>query len=359
MNTIRHFHNNQDTACAVYYGDDVQLDLQTWLDEQSYERLFLLADENTVKYCYPIIEPIIRASGKSHVIVVPSGEEEKILTTSEKIWAELIKQHAGRHDLFIAIGGGTITDLGGFVASLYKRGMSCIYIPTTLLAQVDASLGGKTGVDFDGFKNMIGSFTLPQAVFIYPQFLDTLDKAQWLSGYAEMIKHGLIADKSYWHQLMQSGVTCLKKHIERSVSIKMDIVQNDPYEKGGRKMLNFGHTVGHAIESLMLEPGRTPVLHGFAVAAGMICETWISTSLVGLSEKETDEIITALFAAFGKLNLIEEDMPRLLYYMKEDKKNDDAQIQMALITKLGQAVYGIKVEEQEITKAIRKYIAMI
>ncbi|MBE2246683.1 MAG: 3-dehydroquinate synthase [Candidatus Competibacteraceae bacterium] len=353
--TLSYNQENQD-ICSVFYGESSWAHFSNWLMEKKPTRLFVLVDDNTFKYCYPLLLSQIPHHIQPIVIVVPPGEQEKTIESAQQVWVELANNQANRNDYLLALGGGTITDLGGMVASLYKRGMPFVFVPTTLLAQTDASLGGKTGVDFSGYKNMIGTFALPQSVFICPEFLTTLDEQQWISGYAEMLKHGLIADYDYWQILKKSEIRNLDSLISRSVEIKLEIVQNDPYEKGWRKVLNFGHTIGHAIESFMLEPNKTPILHGHAIAAGMICESFISMQYCCLPMHAYNEISSHLYATFSKIHFREDDIPRLIHYMKADKKNDNDQIQMVLLEQISRPVFGIMVNEIDIANALREYI---
>ena len=238
----------------------------------------ILCDTNTKKYCLPLVEETFAGRVKLDVIEIGIGEVNKNIETVCDVWKSLLDLGLDRNSVIINLGGGVVTDLGGFAASTFNRGIDFINVPTTLLSQVDASVGAKTGIDFEGSKNQIGTFTNPKAVFIYEEFLNTLPPKEKLSGFAEVIKHALICDKVYWQQISSNGLydnQNLATLIERSITIKQQIVQQDPLEQNIRKLLNFGHTIGHALESFSLQNDDTPLLHGECVAVGMICEAYI------------------------------------------------------------------------------------
>jgi len=301
-------------------------------------RYFIVVDENTKDKCFEHLNDI-KALQNATIIEIKSGEENKTIETTCKIWSSLIENNADRSSVLINLGGGVVCDMGGFAASTYKRGIDFINIPTTLLAQVDASIGGKLGIDYQGLKNEIGLFRSPNYVIIDIIFLKTIDTDNFLSGYAEMVKHSLIYSGSHWQQLkkynpQQPDLKKLKSLLNRSILIKNDFVKNDPREKNIRRALNFGHTFGHAFESLMLEK-KQPILHGKAVAYGMIAETWLSHKKLGLSALQCDEIIQYLLSNYGKNPLDKKDYSRILELMTHDKKNEAGNINFSLLSEIG------------------------
>ena len=282
------------------------------LDISNYSQVAILVDENTKRDCLSKLPQIENAL----IIEIKSGEEYKNISTCSFIWEQLTINNFDRNALLINLGGGVIGDIGGFCAATYKRGLEFIHIPTTLLAMVDASVGGKAGIDFKGFKNQIGIFNNPNAVLIYPKFLETLAENELKSGFAEVVKHALILDKSLWLKLKNTPFTDLdwEDIIDTSVQIKNKIVLSDPLEKGERKKLNFGHTFGHAIESYYLEKG-TSILHGEAVFMGILLEIEISS----LSDLEKSEIKKYILSSFSLPHC--PNKSDLIKYLKNDKKN--------------------------------------
>lgn len=300
----------------------------------------MLVDENTIKHCLPLLIAQVKALRDAEIIEVESGEQNKSIEVCIELWKTLGEYKADRKSVFINLGGGVICDMGGFVAATFKRGIEFINIPTTLLAQVDASVGGKTGIDLNNLKNEIGVFSNPSTVIVYPGFLKTLNKKEYLSGFAEIIKHGLIADAKYWEQVKQTELSDeagIMELIKRSVQIKNEIVLSDPREQGRRKTLNFGHTIGHALESFFLEKNETTLLHGEAVAAGIICESYISFKKNKLSHEHLQQITTFILTLYKQIIFKKEEEIRLLELMKHDKKNQDATIIFTLLSKIGSA----------------------
>jgi len=345
MNTI------QTKQHDIYIGNDFLSNLESLIAKHS--RVFVLVDENTKKNC---LRKLSIFNSQLSIIPIKSGEKNKTIRTCEKIWKELSKQNADRKSLLINLGGGVITDLGGFSASTYKRGIDFINIPTTLLSQVDASVGGKTGIDFLGYKNQIGTFVFPKAVFINPDFLKTLSKRELVSGFAEVIKHGLIADKNYWEKIQASSPALLLKEkgeeiISHSIEIKNNIVSADPYENGLRKALNFGHTIGHAVESASLKT-KKPLLHGEAIAIGMICESYLSRKVLGLKTEELNEISSFIISVFNPKQ-IKLPIKNLIGLMKQDKKNKDSEINFTLLSSIGKAEINNSCGEELISEAIQ------
>ena len=287
---------------------------------------------------------------------VSAGEKNKNLSTCAAIWSAMTAAALDRKALFINIGGGVIGDMGGFCASIYKRGIRFINIPTTLLSQVDASVGGKLGVDFEGLKNHLGTFNEPETVMISPEFLSTLPEEELRSGYAEIIKHGLIQDKAYFEKLKIEDWKDQDwmELIQHSVGIKKQVVLADPKEAGLRKILNFGHTIGHAFESHFLD-GPKHLLHGEAIAIGMICEAYLSFQKTKLSKEELETIENIFLSIYGKFTFSKADLKPILDLCLQDKKNEGEVLMFSLLEKIGSCTYNIPVNRQEIEDAIFYY----
>ncbi len=330
--------------------------LATFFDQNEYSHIAILVDEFTNKYCLPIIQDLLPSNFTK--ILIKSGEHHKNLATCEQVWDRMTKANMDRHSLLVNLGGGVIGDLGGFCASTYKRGIDFIQIPTTLLAQVDASVGGKLGIDFHGLKNHIGVFQLPKAVLIDPKFIDTLSIQQKKSGFAEIIKHCLIRDEKEWSAIRQQSFEelDLSKLIAHSVAIKEAVVLEDPKEAGLRKILNFGHTLGHAIETYLLDKGKRKILHGEAIAIGMIVEAFISHQRDLISLQELEEIESYLFENYGRVKLHTEEISKIIALTAQDKKNKGKEIRFSLLTGLGDCGYDIPVSASEMKKAIQYYL---
>ncbi|MBF9222052.1 3-dehydroquinate synthase [Hymenobacter ruricola] len=340
---------------SVIIGPAALPALAEFLYRPAVSRVFVLADSNTARLCLPLLEPHLPAN--YCLIEMPAGEEYKTLGSCDAVWGQLTAQRADRHAVLVNLGGGVVTDLGGFAAALYKRGIRFVQVPTTLLAQVDASVGGKTGVDFQGFKNQLGVFQAPSAVFVEPRFLQTLDPRQLKSGYAEVIKHWLIADADAFNKHRRLGwlTEDWTDIIQESVALKQRIVAQDPLEAGPRKLLNFGHTVGHALESyLLLQPGRE-ALHGEAVAAGLVCESWLSVQRGLLSPEELDKIETFVFSIYDKLNFVLMETTAIAEFALQDKKNSGATINCTLLNGIGNGVFDQSVTVAEIAESLRYY----
>jgi len=333
-----------DTTHEIHFDTIAQAVLRQSLEKANYSKIFVLVDENTKRYCLPVFEHL-NTHPIDEIITIKAGEAHKTIQTCCEVWTILSEMGADRKSLLINIGGGVVTDLGGFVACTYKRGMDFINLPTSLLAMVDASVGGKTGVDFGSLKNQIGIIRQPKMVLIFPEFLKTLKKRELKSGFAEMLKHGLIADADYWNQLRAEKVDFFDtEQIKKSVQIKGDIVAQDPTEQNVRKTLNFGHTLGHAIESYFLESKeRKTLLHGEAIAIGMILEGFLSHELSGLSKVEMNEIKRVFQQRYKKIAFSETDIDSILKLLKHDKKNTHGNINFVLLGKIGKAVIDVKV----------------
>jgi 3-dehydroquinate synthase len=320
-----------------------------------YSRVFVLVDEVTEKLCLPLLKKYLF---DIHVLRISSGEKNKSLANCEAIWSEMLKQEADRKSVLINLGGGVVGDIGGFCASLYKRGIDYIQVPTTLLAMVDSAIGGKTAVDFNGVKNVIGTFRQPKSIYINPDFLSTLPKPEWINGYAEIIKHGLIADKKYWEKVLSTPLddwSELINLISGSIKIKLAIVKNDPFEKGERKLLNFGHTIGHAMEAYSLKHDSKPLKHGEAIAIGMICEAYLSKLNGGLSNKELRQITDLITLHFPKYSLRSILSPELTRLMRNDKKNTNEKINFTLLKKTGKGMIDQTCTDNQIAAALNYY----
>ena len=321
--------------------------------EAEYSQVYVLMDENTNQHCLPLLQDaLVDYEVYFFFLEVPAGEASKDLSTCASLWESLSEDNADRKTLLLNLGGGMITDLGAFVASLYKRGISFYNIPTSLLAMVDASIGGKCGIDFAGFKNQIGVFQSADETYIYPKFLETLPELEFWSGMAEMYKHALISDSAHWKALKifdRKEVTPML--IEYSASLKASIVANDPLEKGERKKLNFGHTIGHAVESYFLQI-ENPMPHGYAVAFGMICEAHISTQQNLLNLVEYDEIEDYLKTKYEFPTIPEKDFPILLEFMEQDKKNEQGRVNFTLLKAIGSAVINQSATESQILASL-------
>lgn len=332
--------------------------IQQTLDEllsrsRSYSTIGILVDENTKTLCLPLLSI---QDLQFPIIEIPSGEKHKNIRICEHIWSEMAKYRFDRTSLLINLGGGVIGDMGGFAASCYMRGIPFVQIPTTLLSQVDASVGGKLGIDFHDYKNFIGLFRHPQAVLIDDQFLTSLPPSQLRSGYAEMLKHGLIKDRSLWKRLISQDDWTQhnwSQELYASVLIKYDVVCEDPLERGIRQILNFGHTVGHAIESLSLKTDH-PLLHGEAIALGIMIESWLSVSLAGLDVSACDEIIDYLMSVYQGLDIeILKREDEIIDLMRSDKKNQGGLIFSALLEQIGRCTYRIELVPDQIRLGLR------
>lgn len=345
-------------AYSLYIGDDAFSQLESFLKKGKFSSVFILVDENTLQHCLPQLVTRVKKLTDAEIIELESGEKNKTVEVCTQVWRVLGELGADRHSLLINLGGGVITDMGGFIASTFKRGIAFVNIPTTLLAQIDASVGGKTGVDLDGLKNEVGVFANPKQVIIYPGFLRTLSRREMLSGFAEALKHGLIADESYWEMLKSVNLADTvdwEELITRSVKIKLSIVENDPQETGARKALNFGHTIGHALETYFLERAQKTLLHGEAVAIGMICEAFLSVRIAGLNEAVLNDITKVLLWLYGPLELEDEADHRLIELMRHDKKNEKSEINFTLLESAGKAVINKKASAKDIIEALHYY----
>jgi len=338
--------------------DNIQSVLSRYIKDNTFSQIGVLVDENTREHCLPVLKNLV---SDVLIIEIVSGELYKNIDTCQEIWNQLTRAFFDRHALFINLGGGVIGDMGGFCAATYKRGIKFINIPTTLLAQVDASVGGKLGIDFHGFKNHIGIFANPDRIFIDPVFLQTLPERELRSGFAEVIKHSLIADATYWTNISKHQLSTQNwhAHIQHSVRIKNTIVEKDPTETGLRKILNFGHTIGHAIETYYLENKRTKLLHGEAIAIGMICESYLSKEKFGLEQGEIENIQSYILSIFDKVKFDQNDIEPILSLCLQDKKNVKGTINFSLLEQIGKATYNIPVNKSEMKNALSSYLEII
>ena len=329
--------------------------LSAFLNANPCTNIQVLVDENTFRHCYPIVKPILP---KHNLIKIKSGEQQKHLGTCQTIWENMTNHELDRHALMINLGGGVIGDMGGFCAATYKRGIDFIQIPTTLLSQVDASVGGKLGVDFQGFKNHIGVFQIPKIVLIDANFLNTLSFTEKRSGFAEIIKHCLIMDEDKWNIIRKKDFEeqDFNDLIAHSVAIKQQIVKADPTEKGLRKILNFGHTLGHAIETYFLGKSKLHLLHGEAIAAGMICEAFISFKRGMIDQKTLEHIEEFIYVIYGKASISESDIDEIIAFTAQDKKNKGKEIRFSLLEGAGKCTFDIPVSTAEMKSALEYYI---
>ena len=325
--------------------------------EVDYDRLFILVDDTTEQLCLPKVKDIavLSAAGK---IVIPSTDSNKTLESLTHVWSELGRMGATRHSLLVNLGGGMVTDLGGFAASTFKRGIAYINIPTTLLSMVDASVGGKTGINFGGLKNEIGVFNNANSVILDTTFLETMASENICSGYAEMLKHALISDEKMWADLInfnleQPDLVRLRQMVADSVNVKQRIVTEDPTEHGLRKALNLGHTAGHAFESLALS--RKPVLHGYAVAYGLVTELYLSALKCGFPTDCLHQTVGFIKEHYGKMSITCDDYPVLLELMSHDKKNIGSEINFTLLGGIGDLRLNQTATTKEIEESLDFY----
>lgn len=341
----------------IHIGDDALTGITQFLQQSAFDKVAVLVDDNTFSFCYSQLVPHLP---EHHLIRVPSGEMHKNLETCSLVWTEMTRLQLSRNSLMINVGGGVIGDMGGFCAGVYKRGIAFVQVPTTLLSQVDASVGGKTGIDFMGFKNHLGVFQEPEKVFIYPGFLKTLSERELRSGYAEIIKHWFIAKGGSFEAQKQIGLntTDWPGLIAESVGIKAEVVAADPFEKGLRKVLNFGHTVGHAIETFFLNTEGLDLLHGEAVAIGMICESYLSAQKGLLRDEEFQAIQHFILSIYGKEDIPPANLEAIAQLALQDKKNTGTIIKCTLLNGIGQAIYDQPVSLEEIQDSIRYYTSL-
>ena len=349
---------NSKIISKIIYSRSIEKELKIWIEKYPKGKVFLATEETVNKLWISKFNDFFVSNGIKKV-VVPAGENNKKIESVAKIWEFLSENGGDRKSLLINIGGGMLTDLAGFAASTFKRGVDFLNVPTTLLSQVDASVGGKTGINFNGLKNEVGTFKEPVAVLINTDFLKTIDRENFISGFAEMIKHGLIYNTEHLSELKDFdfgniNYELLQEIIKHSVNVKVYFVSNDPTEQNIRKALNFGHTAGHAFESLAMEQKR-PILHGYAVAFGMIVELFLSTKKCNLTKTEIENITSWLLKVYGKFEILESDFNRLYELMTHDKKNESGRINFTLIPKIGEFEINQNCDKELIFEALKYY----
>ncbi|MDC6388599.1 3-dehydroquinate synthase [Maribacter sp. PR1] len=343
---------------AVHFDTIAFEQLNSCLKSNNYSTIFILVDENTHELCLPRFMSEISGEYNFEIVEIESGEVNKTIDTCVGVWEALSELGADRKSLLINLGGGVLTDLGGFVASTFKRGIDFINVPTTLLSMVDASVGGKTGVDLGPLKNQVGVINQPVMVLIVSDFLETLEERQIVSGFAEMLKHGLIRNEDYWEALKKVGsLNELKNHILPSVELKNKIVLQDPTEQNIRKILNYGHTLGHAIESYFLEnENKETLLHGEAIAIGMITEGYLSHKLTGLSKDQLKDIKDTFLKYYSKITFSDKDISDILELLKYDKKNSHGNINFVLLKKIGETQTDVIISPELFKEAFAYYM---
>jgi 3-dehydroquinate synthase len=346
------------SAQKIIISCDLKTDLARFLANLKYDKLFILTDTNTKEKCYPLLQdiPLLQAA---RLLSVPPGDMNKGLERLSSIWQILSDEGASRNSLLINLGGGMITDLGGFAGATFKRGLQTLNIPTTLMAAVDAAVGGKTGINFNGLKNEIGAFYPPVCVFIDSAFLRTLDRDNLLSGYAEMIKHALISSTDASASVLSfdldkpADYPLLNQMLAQSVAIKERIVEEDPREKGIRKALNFGHTVGHALESYSF--GRAPLLHGHAVAAGLVCELYLSYRQLRFPSDKLTQVTHYIKEYYPPFFFDCKAYESLYERMTHDKKNENGVINFTLLSDVGRIHINQSVNKELILESLDFY----
>ncbi|TKG92385.1 3-dehydroquinate synthase [Puteibacter caeruleilacunae] len=342
----------------VTFPQNIVAELEQLIATYPADKVFMVTEENTDRLCFPIFKESATLSSLKR-LTIPAGEKAKTVETLSAVWQFLSENKADRGSLLINLGGGMLTDLCGFAASSFKRGMAFVNIPTTLLSQVDASVGGKTGINFNGFKNEIGVFSLPKMVYVDSQFLRTIDQQNFVSGYAEMIKHGLIMDKKHFEDVQSYDLGNIDyerigEMVADSIAVKDHFVINDPTEKNIRKALNFGHTVGHAFESFAMKSGK-PILHGYAVAYGMIGELFLSYKVAGFDKQMLQEISAWLIELYGKFEISTDDYEQLYQLMTHDKKNVGNRINFTLIPEVGSFIIDQNCSKELIFESLEFY----
>ena len=364
----------------IIISNDIKLDLATAVAESEHDRVFVLTDDTTHECCLPKVAALL-AQYDAVPITIPHGDQHKTLAALGDVWTALQQGGATRHSLLINLGGGMVTDLGGFAATTFKRGINFINIPTTLLAMVDAAVGGKTGVNFGGLKNEVGAFADARFVIINTCFLDTLDAENLCSGYAEMLKHALISDERMWAEhvnfdLSQPDLAELQRMVAESIAVKERIVTEDPHEHGIRKALNFGHTIGHALEEFALQqaggavvstaptnqttggaaispaPKNRPLLHGYAVAFGLIGELYMSARKAGFPTERLHQTARFIRENYAQTEFTCNDYPTLLNLMRHDKKNTSGVINFTLLHNIGDIRINQTATDEEICEAL-------
>jgi len=348
--------NTKDYPIVI--SSEIGKDIDKFIQGKNYSFIYLLMDENIMESCWPILSKNSEEIKNAEILLVEPGEAQKDIEIAIQLWHSLTEYEADKSSLMINFGGGVITDLGGFIASTYKRGIDFINIPTSLLAIVDASVGGKTGINLRGYKNQIGVFAQAQAVFIQTDFIKSLKQRHLINGYAEMMKHGLIADSNHWNELLKIdtiGADSIAPNIRRSIEIKSNIVEQDPLEKSTRKSLNFGHTIGHIIEAWSLQNDSNPLLHGEAVAIGIIIESYLSTKKTHLSISEFEIIKQQIDKHFSAYCISNDLLLHFEEILNQDKKKSGNEFNFTFVAKIGKFVINQSCSIEDIKDALIYY----
>lgn len=343
---------------SIFFTSDAAKVLPSLLKPYAGECILVVMDEHTEQLCWPALQEL-DCFRQAHTVIIGCGEENKSIDTLCHVWQRLVDAGATRRSVVVCVGGGMVCDLGGMAAATFKRGLDCINVPTTLLAMVDASVGGKTAVNFAGLKNEVGVFAQPKAVVVSTEFLSTLPARQVLSGYGEMVKHALLADTLLWgdtlrFEPLQTDNDTLSQLIQRSVEVKSRYVEADPSEHSERKALNLGHTFGHAFESFFMEKGQ-PVTHGHAVAAGLVCCLYLSAVLHGFNTTQMRQTVSFLHEHYARLNFTCHDYEQLFRLMLHDKKNTADGIHFTLLKSIGEPIIDQRVDQKLIFEALDFY----
>ncbi len=344
-----------DSNTKLIYN--IAKELEAMLEPYTSEAIYILTDTNTKTHCLPQLMAIEKLKN-SHIITIPAGDENKDIRNLESIWRYLSENGATRKSILINLGGGMITDIGGFAAASFKRGIEYINISTTLLGAVDAATGGKTGINFLGLKNEIGAFAPAKSVLIDVEYFKTLDNPNIRSGFAEMLKHALIYSANIWKETIRFDLDnidydLLRDLLSKNIAIKEEIVEKDPKEIGIRRALNFGHTIGHAIETLSYRLGK-PLLHGYAIAYGMVAEAYLSYKKTSLSKDQYLEIKNFMDKTYGKYDNQVENYEALLQLMTHDKKNESKEINFTLLKEIGTVEINQIATREEIIEALEQ-----
>ena len=352
LNTKRHI------SASVFYGNPAYQHLNDLIESSNPPKLFILTDMNTRKHCAGRFLEKLNSKMTPIVLEIPNGETSKSIEHCSKLWEQLSNHGADRHSLLINLGGGVVTDLGGFVAGIFMRGIKFVNVPTSLLGMVDAAIGGKTGIDLGSLKNQIGIMNFPEMVIIDSVFLKTLPATEISSGWAEVIKHGLICDRKYWDYC--SDLDCLQitdweDIIKTSVNIKLNVVETDAYEKNWRKVLNFGHTFGHAIESYRLECPEQALSHGASIGIGMVLAAYFSVQLTGLEKTTAHKVRNVVTQLYGIEHFDSKSRERIEQLLKYDKKKSNGQTTFVLLESVGKALVEAKVPSELYSKAFDYY----
>ena len=349
----------QSNNCQICFEDSgIQL-LNQRIQEKDYASIFIFVDSNTRQHCLPFFLEKLTVETRLEILEMQAGELNKNLTTCETLWNALSEKKADRKSALINLGGGVVTDLGGFVAATFKRGIDFYNVPTTLLSMVDASVGGKTGIDLGMLKNQVGVITDPKMVLIESDWMQSLPAEEIRSGFAEMLKHGLIAAPAYWDELSKLETLepqLLAASIRTSIEIKNQVVTTDPFENGLRKTLNFGHTLGHAIESyFLIQKDKKTLLHGEAIAVGMVLEAYLSTACCGLPMSDAEHIRNIFSNFYDPVDFTITDINTLLELLRHDKKNSHGKINFALLEEIGKPKIDQQVPAELFKKAFNFY----